>query len=134
RQPEEFDVEAHRIPAPWQIGAATGTARIEVQGDTAWGVPRTLAAAGRGGGGVFGRSYATLGPLGSWILRQNGRAIPLEPAELRDEVADALRTLRDRHTGAAAAPARERRVEARQTAAERQPARPPPPHASRLPH
>jgi proteasome accessory factor BC len=124
RQPEEFDVEAHRIPAPWQIGAATGTARIEVQGDTAWWVHRTLAAAGKVEEGVFETSYANLGPLVSWLLRQNGRAIPLEPAELRDEVADALRTLRDRHTGAAAEPARERRVEARQTAAERQPAGP----------
>jgi proteasome accessory factor BC len=124
RQPEEFDVEAHRIPAPWQIGAATGTARIEVQGDTAWWVHRTLAAAGTVEDGVFETGYASLGPLVSWILRQNGRAIPLEPAELRDEVADALRTLRDRHTGAAAEPARERRVEARQAAAERQPAGP----------
>ncbi len=124
RQPEEFDVEAHRIPAPWQIGAATGTARIEVQGDTAWWVHRTLAAAGTVEDGVFETSYANLGPLVSWILRQNGRAIPLEPAELRDEVADALRTLRDRHTGAAPEPARERRVEARQAAAERQPAGP----------
>jgi len=124
RQPEEFDVEAHRIPAPWQIGAATGTARIEVQGDTAWWVHRTLAAAGTVEDGVFETGYASLGPLVSWILRQNGRAIPLEPAELRDEVADALRTLRDRHTGAAPEPARERRVEARQSAAERQPAGP----------
>ena len=123
RQPEEFDVEAHRIARPWQIGPVAGTARIEVQGDTAWWVHRTLADAGTVDDGVFETSYATLGPLVSWILRQNGRAIPLEPPELRDEVADALRALRDRHTGAASEPARERRVEARQ-AVERQPAGP----------
>ncbi len=123
RQPEDFDVEAHRIPRPWQIGPLTGTARIEVQGDTAWWVHRTLADAGTVDDGVFETSYATLGPLVSWILRQNGRAIPLDPPELRDEVADALRALRDRHTGAPTEPARERRVEARQ-AVERQPAGP----------
>ena len=123
RQPEEFDVEAHRIARPWQIGPIAGTARIEVQGDTAWWVHRTLADAGTVDDGVFETSYATLGPLVSWILRQNGRAIPLEPPELRDDVADALRTLRDRHTGAADEPARVRRVEARQ-AVERQPAGP----------
>jgi len=123
RQPEEFDVEAHRIARPWQIGPIAGTARIEVQGDTAWWVHRTLADAGTVDDGVFETSYATLGPLISWILRQNGRAIPLEPPELRDEVADALRSLRDRHTGAANEPARVRRVEARQ-AVERQPAGP----------
>ena len=123
RQPEEFDVEAHRIARPWQIGPIAGTARIEVQGDTAWWVHRTLADAGTVDDGVFETRYATLGPLVSWILRQNGRAIPLEPPELRDDVADALRTLRDRHTGAADEPARMRRVEVRQVV-ERQPAGP----------
>jgi len=123
RQPEDFDVEAHRVPRPWQIGPATGTARIEVQGDTAWWVHRTLADAGTVDDGVFETSYSTLGPLVTWILRQNGRAIPLEPPELRDEVADALRTLRERHTGAVTEPARERRVDAR-PAPERQPAGP----------
>ena len=75
RQPESFDVEEHRVARPWQIGPAVGTARIEVQGDTAWWVHRTFADAGRVVDGVFETSYATLGPLVSWILRQNGRAI-----------------------------------------------------------
>ena len=123
RQPEDFDVEAHRVARPWQIGPRLGTARIEVQGDTAWWVHRTLADAGTVEDGVFETSFSALGPLVSWILRQNGRAIPLDPPELRDEVADALRMLRERHTGAAGAPARERRVEAR-PGPERQPAGP----------
>ena len=59
----------------------------------------------------------------SWILRQNGRAVPLEPPELRDEVREALRQLRERHTGAAPETARERRAEPR-PAVERQPAGP----------
>ncbi|HET9286870.1 MAG TPA: WYL domain-containing protein [Gaiella sp.] len=123
RLPAEFDVEAHRVPRPWQVGPNAGTARIAVQGDTAWWVHRTLADAGDVVDGVFETPYSTLGPLASWILRQNGRAVPLEPPALCDEVKVALRLLRERHTGAAPAPARERRVEARPTP-ERQPAGP----------
>ena len=91
----DFDVEAHRVARPWQIGPNVGTARIDVQGDTAWWVHRTLADAGTVVDGVFETPYATLGPLASWVLRQNGRAVPLEPSELRDEVRDALVLLRE---------------------------------------
>ena len=123
RLPADFDVDAHRIARPWQIGEPAGMARIEVQGDTAWWVHRTLADAGAVVDGVFETPYATLGPLVSWILRQNGRAVPLEPAELRDETRAALRLLRERHTGSAPATARERRVEVK-APSERQPAGP----------
>jgi predicted DNA-binding transcriptional regulator YafY len=123
RLPADFDVDAHRIARPWQIGAPAGIARIEVQGDTAWWVHRTLADAGSVVDGVFETPYATLGPLVSWVLRQNGRAVPLGPATLRDDVKGALRLLRERHRGAAPEPARERRAEVR-PASERQPAGP----------
>jgi predicted DNA-binding transcriptional regulator YafY len=123
RQPVDFDVERHRVQRPWQIGDPAGVARVGVQGDTAWWVHRTLSDAGTVTDGVFETSYAQLGPLVSWILRQNGRAVPLEPPELRDEVADALRLLRERHGGTAPDPARERRAE-RRPAPERQPAGP----------
>ena len=123
RQPAEFDVDAHRVARPWQIGEQVGVARIEVQGDTAWWVHRTLSDAGTVTDGVFETPYAVLGPLASWVLRQNGRAVPLDPPELRDQVADALRTLRDGHGGAAPDHARERRPE-RRVAPERQPAGP----------
>jgi len=46
------------------------------------------------------------------VLRQNGRAIPLEPKALRDGVADGLALLRENHDGESPAPARERRVDA----------------------
>ena len=123
RLPADFDVEAHRVARPWQIGPEAGIARIDVHGDTAWWVHRTLADAGAVVEGVFETPYSTLGPLVSWILRQNGRAVPLEPAALRDEVRDALRLLRARHTGAAPETARERRAESRPVT-ERQPAGP----------
>ncbi len=98
--PTDFDVEAHRVPRPWQIGEIVGTARIGVQGDTAWWVHRTLSDAGALEDGVFETPYARLEPLVSWILRQNGRAVPLAPPELRRQVADGLLLLRERHTGA----------------------------------
>jgi proteasome accessory factor C len=120
RLPADFDVDAHRVPRPWQIGQSVGLARIGVQGDTAWWVHRTLSDAGALVDGVFETPYANLDALVSWILRQNGRAVPLGPPALLDAVAHALRLLREGHTGDAPAPARERRVDADPHAAERQ--------------
>ena len=57
--------------------------------------------------GVFVTEYSSLPQLASWVLRQDGRAVPLEPDELRREVAAALRRVRERHEGKAAEPARE---------------------------
>jgi proteasome accessory factor C len=112
RLPEDFDVEAHRIPRPWQIGESVGRARIAVAGDTAWWVHRTLSDAGALHDGVFETNYAQIEPLVGWVLRQNGRAVPLEPDELRDAVADSLTRLRDRHSGPLPEVARERRAPA----------------------
>ena len=111
RLPPDFDVEAHRVPRPWQIGETVGTARIAVQGDTAWWVHRTLADAGVLTDGVFETTFARIEPLAGWVLRQNGRAIPLEPKALRDAVADGLALLREQHDGESPVLARERRVD-----------------------
>ena len=97
RLPPDFDVESHRRRSPWQIGESAGMAKVAVSGDTAWWVKRTLGEAGTLDDGVFETEYAALEPLASWVLRQNGRAIPLEPEELRGEVARALTRIRDRH-------------------------------------
>ncbi|MEP6892773.1 MAG: WYL domain-containing protein [Gaiellaceae bacterium] len=111
RLPADFDVEAHRVPKPWQIGDTVGVARIAVQDDTAWWVHRTLSDAGTLLEGVFETAYSRVEPLAGWILRQNGRAVPLEPAELRAEVANGLRRLRDAHEGEPPVPARARRLD-----------------------
>jgi proteasome accessory factor BC len=99
RAPTDFDVELYRGRPPWQIGDAVGTARIEVRGDTAWWVRRVFGATGRLEDGVFVTEYSSIPQLASWVLRQNGRAVPLEPAELRRDVATALRRVRERHEG-----------------------------------
>jgi proteasome accessory factor BC len=99
RIPGDFDVERFRGRPPWQIGDAAGEARIEVKGDTAWWVERSYGDIGRVEDGVFVTGYSSLPLLASWVLRQDGRAVPLEPAELRREVARALRGVREAHEG-----------------------------------
>jgi proteasome accessory factor C len=106
RIPQDFDIDVYRGRPPWQIGDLVGEARIELAGDTAWWVDRAYGNAGRlEDDNVFVTEYSTVSQLASWILRQDGRAIPLEPDDLRREVAQALRTVRDRHEGAAPKPA-----------------------------
>jgi proteasome accessory factor C len=119
RVPTDFDVEDHRIPRPWQIGDIVGTARIGVSGDTAWWVERTLADAGTVEDGIFETDFAQVDLLASWVLRQNGRAVPLEPDELRDAVGEALAQLVDEHHGAAPEPATAKRSDPRQPLPER---------------
>ena len=90
RVPADFDVELHRVPRPWQIGESVGTARIAVSDDTAWWVERTLSDAGAVEDGVFETEFANVELLAGWVLRQNGRAVALEPDELKDAVATGL--------------------------------------------
>jgi predicted DNA-binding transcriptional regulator YafY len=119
RIPAEFDVEEHRIPRPWQIGEIVGRARISVSGDTAWWVERTLSDAGVVEDGVFETDYANVDLLAGWVLRQNGRAVPLEPDELVDSVNEALVALAEAHAGDAPAVAGLKRSDPRQPLPER---------------
>jgi predicted DNA-binding transcriptional regulator YafY len=107
RVPPEFDIDEYRGRAAWQFGDPAGEARIEVRPETAWWVERAFAGSGRLEDGVFVTEYASLPMLASWVLRQDGRAKPLEPADLRREVADSLRRVRARHEGLPSRPARE---------------------------
>jgi proteasome accessory factor C len=119
RAPTDFDVELYRGRPPWQIGDSVGTARIEVLGDTAWWVRRAYGSTGTLEDGVFVTEYSSIPQLASWVLRQNGRAVPLEPHELKQEVGAALRRVREGHEGAAPEPAREKQVRAVDGTAER---------------
>ncbi len=104
--PQEFDVEDYRGRAEWQFGDLIGDARIELAPDTAWWAKRAY-----GGerndvdGEVFTTRYASSALLARWILRQDGRAIPLEPSELRRLVVEGARAARAAHEGAPPAPA-----------------------------
>jgi proteasome accessory factor BC len=109
RLPEEFDVDVYRGRPDWQFGEAAGEARIEVADDTAWWVERVYGKVGRLEDGVFVTEYASLEPLVRWILRQEGRAIPQSPPELRREVKAALELARERHEGEPPALAKEKK-------------------------
>ena len=99
RLPPDFEVDRYRGRPPWQIGEPVGEARIEVGGDTAWWVERTYGDSGKIDDGVFVTEYSSLPLLASWVLRQDGRAVPQAPEELRKEVARSLRLVRERHEG-----------------------------------
>jgi proteasome accessory factor BC len=107
RIPADFEIESYRGRAPWQIGDPVGEARIELAGDTAWWVMRSFGNAGRLEDGAFVTEYSAIPLLASWILRQDGRAIPVEPDDLRREAADSLRRVRDSHQGVPPTPAAE---------------------------
>ncbi len=110
RTPAEFDVDEYRNRADWQFGEVEGEARIRVSPNTAWWVERAFRESGRLEDDVFVTDYASLPLLASWVLRQDGRAVPLEPEDLRRLVAEGLRNVRDGHQGAAPRPARELHV------------------------
>jgi len=108
RLPQDFDVELYRGRAEWQFGDVAGEARIEVAPDTAWWVERAYGGSrNRVVGDVFETEYASLPLLARWILRQDGRAHPLEPSELRRLVVEGARAARRAHEGAPPSPAAE---------------------------
>ncbi len=100
RIPADFNIEDFRGRAVWQLGDIRGEAALEVKDDTAWWVARTFGDSGRLEDGIFRTEYSSLGQLASWILRQDGRAVPLEPDGLRRAVAEALVRVREAHQGA----------------------------------
>jgi predicted DNA-binding transcriptional regulator YafY len=112
RLPADFDVDAYRVGEDWQHGPVVGTAKVEVNGDTAWWVHRTLHEAGALVDGVFETEYAAIEPLAGWVLRQNGRAVPLEPEALRAACAEGLRRVRAAHEAEPPKLAREKAAEA----------------------
>ncbi len=120
RVPESFDIEEFRGRADWQFGETLGEARIELAPDTAWWVQREYAEPRNHlEDGVFVTEYASLPLLARWILRQEGRAVPLEPSPLRRLVTEGIRAVRCAHEGTAAVPAAEQRVVWPERAAER---------------
>jgi proteasome accessory factor C len=101
RLPSDFDIEVYRGRAEWQFGTRAGEARVEVAPDTAWWVRRAYGGSrNRVEGDVFTTEYASLPMLARWILRQDGRAVPLEPSELRRITVEGARAARHAHEDA----------------------------------
>ncbi|HEY5294027.1 MAG TPA: WYL domain-containing protein, partial [Gaiellaceae bacterium] len=106
RLPAEFSVENYRGRADWQFGEIVGSATIDVAPDTAWWVERAYAGErNQISDHVFTTQYASSNLLARWILRQDGRAIPLEPSELRRLVVEGARAARHAHEGIPPVPA-----------------------------
>jgi proteasome accessory factor C len=103
----EFEIEDYVGRPPWQIGDLVGEARIEVPHDTAWWVERVFGRAGYLDDDIFVTEYASLEQLATWILRQDGRAVPQEPDELRRLLKESLQRVREGHEGEPPALARE---------------------------
>jgi proteasome accessory factor BC len=92
----EFDPSPYRGRQPWQWGEPVGEAEIELDPDTAWWAERVIER-GTVENGVLTTPYADLGQLAGWVLRQEGRARPLSPPELVDEVQLGLARVVDAH-------------------------------------
>ena len=108
RLPPDFDVENYRGRAEWQFGEIVGEAQIDVAPDTAWWVERAYGGErNRVEDDVFTTEYASSNMLARWILRQDGRAVPLEPSELRRLVTEGARAARIAHEGSPPTPAAE---------------------------
>jgi proteasome accessory factor C len=107
RMPADFNVTAYRDRAPWRLVAEeSGTATLNVAPDASWLVERRFGAYGEfeeqvDGSGRFTTAYSEIEPLAAWILSLGGRAVPVEPAELVDSVADDLRTVAEAHSAPA---------------------------------
>jgi proteasome accessory factor BC len=125
RLPEGFDADEYRLGPPWQVGKTAGEARIEVGGDTAWWIDRLYGRYGKLDDDVFVTEYSDLGQLSAWILRQDGRAVPLAPPELRRQVRADLDLVHKRHEGKPPRVAAEAKLEAVKD--EERPASPVPP-------
>ena len=99
RAPEDYDTSSLRGRPAWQVGEIRGEARVAVSPDTAWWVEREYADRGVVEDGVFTTGYSDLGQLAGWILRQGGRARPLEPKELIYAVVEGIDRVIEAHEG-----------------------------------
>ena len=109
RLADDFNPAEYRGRQDWQFGDAVGEAEIELDSDTAWWVERMIAR-GRVDDGVFTTPYADVGLLAGWVLRQEGRARPLAPPSLGEEVERGLAAVIERHEGEPSKPPRAARV------------------------
>jgi proteasome accessory factor BC len=113
RAPTDFEPSEYRGRQDWQFGEIVGDAQIELDENTAWWAERMIER-GEVQDGALTTPYAHVDALAGWILRQEGRARPLSPPELVDEVARGLERVVEVHEGEPSKPPRAaptRRVE-----------------------
>jgi proteasome accessory factor BC len=107
RMADGFDPTEYRGREQWQFGDPVGEAEIELDPDTAWWAERMIER-GTVEDGIFRTPYANLDLLAGWVLRQEGRARPLGPPKLLEQVAQGIALVLERHTGEPTKPPRPR--------------------------
>jgi proteasome accessory factor C len=107
--PEDFDPRVYATRTDWQLGDPAGTARIWISNRIDWLVERHFGHAGQtvpaaevddlveDDGVVFETDYAEPRQVVSWALGLGARARILDPPELRDEAAERVGLIVDRH-------------------------------------
>ena len=105
RPPTDFDPSAYRGRQDWQFGEIVGEAEIELDPNTAWWAERMIER-GEVEGDVLTTPYAGLDALAGWVLRQEGRARPLSPPELVEDVSTAVSRVIEVHEGESSKPPR----------------------------
>jgi proteasome accessory factor BC len=108
--PKDFDPRRYATRADWQLGEATGTARVWLSSRIDWLVERHFGHVGTvtpaadaddapDDGTVFETAYADPRLLISWVLGLGERARILGPPELAEEASERVRLLVERHSG-----------------------------------
>jgi predicted DNA-binding transcriptional regulator YafY len=105
RAPTAFEPAEYRGRQDWQFGESVGEAEIELDPNTAWWAERMIER-GEVEEDVFKTPYTGLDALAGWVLRQEGRARPLTPPALVNEVERALGRVVDVHEGEPSKPPR----------------------------
>jgi proteasome accessory factor C len=116
RPPEDFDPNEYRGRQPWQWGDRAGEAEIDLDRDLAWWAERALGASGSVVGRRFTTWYADIEVLAGWVLKQAGRARPLDPPALVDAVERGLGQVLAAHSGEPSRPPRAANVREQATA------------------
>ncbi len=105
RRPADFDPRAYANRADWQFGEAREQAQVWISDRIGWQVERHFGRFGSvraggdeiDGGIVFTTGYANARQLASWVMRLGEHARVLEPESLREEVAERVELLAERH-------------------------------------
>jgi predicted DNA-binding transcriptional regulator YafY len=118
RAPTDFEPSEYRGRQDWQFGEIVGDAEIELDENTAWWAERMIER-GEVEDGALTTPYAGVDALAGWILRQEGRARPLSPPELVDEVTRGLERVVEVHEGEPSKPPRAAPTRRSEEAAER---------------